>query len=393
MLFLKAAFWFFLSIIIYSYGIYTIILLIIKFFKNIFTLKKESEPVFFEPEVTLFVAAYNEKECIGQKINNSIQLSYPSEKIRMVWVTDGSNDGSPDMLKNYAGVQVYHQNERKGKVDAMNRGMKMVTTPLVIFSDANTDLNESAVRVIVNAFRDKKVGCVAGEKRIYSNNKEKAVGAGEGLYWQYESLIKKLESDINSTVGAAGELFAVRTELFEDVESDTILDDFTISLRIAEKGYKIKYVPGANAYEKASLSINEELKRKIRIASGGFQTLFRMTGLFNFFKHGLLSFQYISHKVLRWALVPVAFLMIFILNLSIVVISPFGYSFYSIVFAIQIIFYLFVLTGWLLSNKSIRMKIIFVPYYLFVMNYSILVGMIRYFRKKHSVVWEKAKRS
>jgi cellulose synthase/poly-beta-1,6-N-acetylglucosamine synthase-like glycosyltransferase len=249
------------------------------------------------------------------------------------------------------------------------------------------------VKKIVEKFMDPEVGCVAGEKRIYSGEKEKAVGAGEGIYWQYESLIKKLESDVNSTVGAAGELFAVRTELFENVETDTILDDFTISLRIAEKGYKVKYAPEANAYEKASFSIKEELKRKIRIASGGFQTLFRMSGLLNVFKHGLLSFQYISHKVLRWVLVPVSFLFIFFINLLIVLLSEPSFSFYSIILAIQVLFYLFVFTGWLLSNRRIRFKIIFMPYYLFVMNFSILAGMVRYFRKKHSPLWEKARRS
>lgn len=392
MLALKAAFWTFFFIIIYTYLFYTIILFIIRLFK-VGLFKKNKTHFSYEPEVTLFVTAYNEKDYIKKKIDNSLQLNYPKNKLKLLWVTDGSDDGSHEILKNYGNVSVYHNSERKGKIDAMNRGMKEVTTPIVIFSDANTDLNRDAVKEIVKEFSDPRVGCVAGEKRIYLSEKEKAVSAGEGIYWKYESLIKKLESDINSSVGAAGELFAIRTELFENVEPDTILDDFTISLIIAKKGYKIKYAPKAIACEKASFSIKEELKRKIRIASGGFQTLVRMKNLLNIFKYGFLSFAYISHKVLRWIMVPFSFIMIFFINILIVTFLSPSFSFYLFTFLLQIFFYILALTGFLLKNKSTKIKSIFIPFYLFIMNYAVLTGMIRYLRQKHSVIWEKAVRS
>ena len=378
-------------IIAYAYLVYTILLLILALIRRL-VIRSQTYSEDYEPEVTLFIPAYNEIECIDQKINNSFQLDYPPDKIRFLWVTDGSDDGSPELLQKYHNVEVLHQDKRLGKINAMNRGMKYVKTPIVIFSDANTDLNKEAVREIVRLFSNNKVGCVAGEKRIYVDEKEKAVGAGEGLYWLYESFIKKIESSLGSALGAVGELFAIRRELYKEVEEDTILDDFIISMRVAKEGNMIKYAPDAYASERASLSIKEELKRKIRIASGGFQALKRIPGLLNIFKYGLLSLQFFSHKVLRWTLVPFSFIIVFITNLLIILLQPVPEHLYMIFLTIQIVFYLTALLGSVLKDYKIRLKFLFIPYYLFVMNYSIILGMIRFFTRKQTAIWEKAKR-
>jgi len=140
----------------------------------------------------------------------------------------------------------------------MNRGMQFIKTPIVIFSDGNTMLGKESVQRIVDMFKDPKVGCVSGEKRIFSKDTDAAVGS-EGIYWKYESKLKKWDAELYSVVGAAGELFAVRTELFQEVEKDTLLDDFIISLRIAMKGYTIQYDPEAYAIESASANVQEEL--------------------------------------------------------------------------------------------------------------------------------------
>ena len=203
----------------------------------------------------MLVPAYNEKKCIENKIKNSLDLDYPNDKLKLVWVTDGSNDGTPEELRKYNNVTALHEKVRKGKINAMNRAIKFIKTPIIVFSDANTKLNKNSIKEIVEIFMDKSIGCVAGEKRIALSKREKAVSAGEGIYWQYESIIKTLESELNSVMGAVGELFAVRSELYDDVKEDTILDDFIISLKIVKKGYKIKYAPNAYACESASLSI------------------------------------------------------------------------------------------------------------------------------------------
>lgn len=385
-------FWTSLLIIVYSYLGYPLIIYTLSLFVKLFKSKLiENHNNAYEPEVTLFVASYNELNIIEEKLKNSFSLNYPKEKLKYVWVTDGSDDGSAETLSNYKNIQVYHHKDRKGKVGAINRGMSLVETPIVIFSDANSMLNKKSIIHIINAFKDSSVGCVAGEKRILLKNKDNAVNSGEGIYWKYESFIKKYESQIGSALGAVGELFAIRKELFEEIERDTILDDFIISLRIAQKGFKIKYVPKAYAVESASINIHEELKRKTRIAYGGFQAITRLTPLLNPVKNPLLTFQYLSHKMLRWTFVPFAFILIFISNLCIAFEENWK-GFYSILFYLQIIFYLFVLLGAFLQSKKTNLKIFFAPYYLFIMNLAEIIGLIRFLRKSQSVNWEKAKR-
>jgi cellulose synthase/poly-beta-1,6-N-acetylglucosamine synthase-like glycosyltransferase len=347
----------------------------------------------YEPDVTLFIAAYNEKDFVAEKVKNSRELDYPAEKLHMVWVTDGSDDGTPDLLRTFHGVEVHHQPQRSGKIGAMNRGMKLVKTPIVVFCDANTMLGKESIRRIVNMFSDPKVGCVSGEKRIISKDKDAAAGAGEGIYWKYESTLKKWDAELYSVVGAAGELFAIRTDLYREVERDTLLDDFIISLRVAQEGYTIQYDPEAYAIETASANVKEELKRKIRISAGGIQSVIRLSSLLNIFKYGTLSFQYISHRVLRWTLAPLSLLLMIPAGLLLALHEGIlGFGFYSSLFWLQILFYLSALLGWYLENRSIKVKLLFVPYYFFIMNLSVFLGLRRYIKGSQSVNWERAKR-
>ena len=279
-----------------------------------------------------------------------------------------------------------------GKTAAINRAMGHIKTPLVIFSDANTLLNEEAVRNIVKRFHDPKVGCVAGEKRIIIKTKENATASGEGFYWRFESFIKTNESIVASTMGAVGELFALRTELFNPIPDNSIIDDFVISLTIALNGYHIKYAPDAVASETASLTIKDEMTRKVRIASGGFQTMVNMPQLFNIFRNGMLSFQFISHKALRWTLVPFAFPALFIVNGIIAITSMDPHDFFTVFFYLQAFAYLLVLIGLVVKNIHTRLKFLFFPYYLMIMNLSQILGLVKFLRGNHSVIWDKVKR-
>lgn len=389
-------FWMMLATLFYTYAGYGMILYILVTVKNrIKSSKPAGNPGEYEPEVCLFVTAYNECEYIDQKVANSFSLDYPREKVQYIWVTDGSDDGTPTLLGKHPELQVYHQPARKGKIDAMNRGMQFVKTPIVIFSDTNTRLSRNTIRDMVACFADPKVGCVAGEKRIAEKEAENASAAGEGLYWRIESRIKELDAALNSAVGGVGELFAIRTQLYQPVEEDTLLDDFIISLRIARMGYRIAYTPGAWAEETASLNVKEELKRKIRIAAGGVQTMFRLPWLFNVFKYGCLSWQYFSHKVLRWSVAPLFLFLFLPVNTWLVAENNLWWqpSFYSAVLWFQLLCYLMALAGWILENKKFRIKILFAPYYFVMVNYASVAGMIRYFRRKQKVTWEKSKRA
>jgi cellulose synthase/poly-beta-1,6-N-acetylglucosamine synthase-like glycosyltransferase len=391
---LMITFWILLFIVFYAYIGYGILLFLLVRMKRLFhSSKRENHPDTYEPDVTLFVAAYNECDYVDTKVKNSMELDYPREKLHLIWVTDGSDDGTPDLLKKYEGIEVYHLPERNGKIGAINRGMKLVKSPIVVFSDANSMLGKESIRRIVSLFSDPKVGCVSGEKRIFSKDKDAAAGAGEGLYWKYESTLKKWDAELYSVVGAAGELFAIRTELYQEVEPDTLLDDFIISLRVAQKGYTIQYDPEAYAIETASANVKEELKRKVRISAGGIQSVIRLKSLFNIFKYGILSFQFISHRILRWTLAPFSLLLMLIASFILALHEGlFGFGLYSILFWLQVIFYLAALLGWYLENRSVRVKLLFVPYYFFIMNLSVFLGLIRYFKRSQSVNWERARR-
>ncbi|GAB4317798.1 MAG: glycosyltransferase family 2 protein [Bacteroidales bacterium] len=391
---IEILFWVGLFIIFYAYIGYGILLFFLVRLKRLFGRKNEQRIENYEPEVTLLISAYNEKDFVEQKVKNTRELDYPKEKLRQIWVTDGSDDGTPDLLRKFPDVEVYHQPERRGKIAAMNRGVKLVKTPIVIFSDANTLLGKNSVREIVNLFANPKVGCVSGEKRIFSKDSDTAAGAGEGLYWKYESTLKKWDAELYSVVGAAGELFAIRTELFQDVEPDTLLDDFIISLRTAMKGYTIQYNPEAYAIEAPSANVKEELKRKIRISAGGIQSVIRLKELLNIFKYGVLSFQYISHRVLRWTLAPLFLLLIFVFNFVLLYANDLYLNpeIYRWLFWGQSIFYIAALLGWILENRKLRLKILFVPYYFFIMNLSVYLGFKRFLKGQQSVNWERARR-
>lgn len=393
MFIIKLIFWTLVFIVFYAYLGYGILLYLIIRIRRLFRSgKKKVFDSDYEPEVTLFIAAYNEKDFVGEKMKNITGLDYPSEKLHVMWVTDGSNDGTPELLRKFNNIEVYHLNERNGKIGAMNRGMKFVKTPIVIFSDANTLISRDSVRRIVSLFSDPRVGCVSGEKRISMHEKDSAAGAGEGLYWKYESTLKKWDAELYSVAGAAGELFAIRSDLFIEMEKDTLLDDFMISLRIAQQGYTIQYDPEAYAIESASADIKEELKRKIRISAGGIQSMIRMKSLLNIFRYGILSFQYISHRVLRWSLAPVSLLLMIPLN-AVLAIREQPFGIYSVLFLSQLFFYCLALIGWYLENNSIKSRILFVPYYFLIMNLSVFLGFRRYLQGSQPVNWERAKRS
>jgi poly-beta-1,6-N-acetyl-D-glucosamine synthase len=384
------AFWISLFIVFYTFFGYGILLFFIIKIKRIF----KGKPPIPElngnyPTVTLIVSAYNEESCIKEKIENSLALEYPKDKIVFLFVTDGSTDATPQIVSQYPTIKLMHEDARKGKIAAVDRAMKTVSTDITVFTDANTLLNKKAIVNICRHYTDPKVGAVSGEKRVHIDEMADAT-AGEGFYWKYESKLKTWDSELYSVVGAAGELFSVRTDLFIPVEPDTILDDFMISLLIAEKGYRIIYEPNAYATETGSESIGEELKRKIRIAAGGIQSILRLKKLMNPLHNFVLHFQYVNHRVLRWTVTPFLMLLVFFINILICVVNP--SIAYTAIMAMQVLFYALAALGWLLEKRQVRIKALFIPYYFCMMNYAVAAGIRRYFLKQQSAVWEKAKR-
>ncbi len=390
---MKTIFWITLLLAFYTYFGYGLLLYILVKIKEFIYPKRQIstiEPLENYPSVCLFIAAYNEQDIVDAKMQNCNSLNYPKDKLNILWITDGSNDNTNNLLEKYKNVKVYYQAKRMGKAAAFNRGIEFVSDDIVIFTDANTMLCTNAIREIVLAFKDKMVACVAGEKRVQSDKIAGAV-AGEGLYWKYESKLKELDSRLYSTVGAAGELFAIRKQHFVPLSHDTLLDDFILSLSIAMKGYKIAYCKQAYALESPSANMKEENKRKVRIAAGGLQSIYRLRPLLNIFKYKTLSFQYISHRVLRWTITPIALILLFISNTAIVVNKP--DIFYLIFLFLQTVFYLCALVGYYLASKNIKNKILYVPFYFTIMNINVLRGFSYLRKNKGKGTWERAKRS
>ena len=388
---MKIFFWISLAIIFYTFFGYGILLYVLVRLKRLF---RPAKPVLYSfddmPSCTLIVAAYNEADYITQKIENTLALRYPEGKLKFVFVTDGSNDGTPEIVKAYPDIKLLHDDARRGKISAVHRAIEQVDTSLLVFTDANTFLNPDAMLLLCRHYKDAKVGAIAGEKRVMIEDAADAT-AGEGIYWKYESKLKAWDSELYSVVGAAGELFSIRRELYEPVPSNSVLDDFMISMRIAEKGFKIVYEPEAYAQELSSANIAEELKRKVRIAAGGIQSIIWLNKLLNPFRFPTLSFQYLSHRVLRWTITPFLMICALLANL-IILFDQEASAIYTILFICQVLFYLAAYTGKVLEDRKVKVKILFVPYYFCMMNYAVIAGIIRYLFSEQSVVWEKAVR-
>lgn len=380
--------WLFLWLIVYSYLGYGLLLYLLIRRKR----ARQGRPTPPQPEVwpavTLLVAAYNEADCIAAKIENSLALTYSGE-LHLLFVTDGSDDGTPTVVRRHPGVRLLHQPERRGKIAAVHRAMPEVGTPIVVFSDANTLLNPEAITNLLRHFDDPRVGVVAGEKRVMSAAADSASAAGESLYWRYESQLKAWDSEWHSTVGAAGELFAMRRDLYQPVAPNAIIEDFVMTMSIAARGYRIAYEPEAYAMETASLSVSEEMKRKVRIAAGAFQAMGWLRGVLTWRKQPRLWFQYLSHRVLRWTLAPLG--LLWLLGALPWLAWQSGGLWVPLA-AIQALCYLLASVGWGLENQQIRVKAFFVPYYFLMMNLSVLRGYLRHRRGQQAVTWERAAR-
>jgi cellulose synthase/poly-beta-1,6-N-acetylglucosamine synthase-like glycosyltransferase len=342
------------------------------------------------PSLTVLIPAFNEASVIGGKIRNSLSLRYPREKFRVLVITDGSTDGTEQIVRAFPQVDLLHETERLGKAAAINRAMQEITSDLVVLTDANTVLNEEALLQLVQPFGNPAVGAVSGEKLVVSSASEELSSEGEGLYWKYESFLKQNDARLNSIVGAAGELLALRTSLFTPLEPDTVLDDFVLSMRICEAGYRVAYQPDARAVETGSFNLEEEQKRKIRIAAGGFQALGRLSKSWQYRNNPLLFFQFFSHRVLRWVAAAPALIIMAISTVYLVVKGAGGI--YELAGLVQLLFYGLAVIGWLGARTNTKWPIVYIPYYFVFMHWAILAGLIKYLTGGTDAKWEKANR-
>ena len=395
MLVLKIIFWLCLALVVYTYVGYGAMLYIILKIKKLFV-RREASPILpldqqLLPEVTLMICAFNEADVIEEKMKNIRELNYPQDKLCVMWVTDGSSDDSNKLLASYPEVTLVYSPERKGKAAAMQHGLRKNKAEYVIFTDANTMLNANAIREIVRQFMRPNVSCVSGEKRVKARHSGQAAAEGEGLYWKYESTLKKWDSELYSAMGAAGELFAIRMSHYRQAPSNALLDDFMMSMLILKDGHRIAYTKEAYATEYGSANTEEESKRKRRIAAGGLQSIWWLRSLMNPFAYPKVAFQYISHRVLRWSITPIALFALIPLNLLLIVFD--GHPLYCIIGVLQLLFYLSALTGHILKQIGHRNKLLYVPCYFMFMNLNVFLGIRYLMTHNSSGTWEKARRA
>jgi cellulose synthase/poly-beta-1,6-N-acetylglucosamine synthase-like glycosyltransferase len=252
-------------------------------------------------------------------------------------------------------------------------------------------LNRESIREIARQFMKPGVSCVSGEKRVAVRREGEVAAEGEGMYWKYESTLKQWDSDFHSAMGAAGELFAIRMADYREAPSHALLDDFMMSMLLVRDGHRIAYTSKAYAMEYGSADMHEESKRKRRIAAGGLQSIWWLRDLMNPFRHPVVAFQFVSHRVLRWSITPFALLALIPLNIALVAMHA-GLV-YTIILVLQAIFYLSTAGGWLLAKKQKKNKLLYIPYYFMFMNINVFRGIAYLNSHKNSGVWEKARRS
>jgi cellulose synthase/poly-beta-1,6-N-acetylglucosamine synthase-like glycosyltransferase len=394
MLLLKVLFWICMFIVFYTYLGYGILLWLIIRIKRLVKGRPTPTPMPTDdelPTMTLMICAYNEQDVVVEKMQNTRALDYPKDKFRVMWVTDGSNDRTNELLAAYPEVDIVYSPERRGKTAALKHGLREIKTQYVAFTDANTMINSGAMKEIARLFMDKTVGCVSGEKRVAARKAGEMAAEGEGLYWRYESTLKKWDSELYSTMGAAGELYAMDPTLCRDVPDNALLDDFMMSMYVVDEGHRIAYAPDAYALEYGSADIHEESKRKRRIAAGGLQSIWWLRKMLNPFRQPLVAFQYISHRVLRWSVTPIAMVLLLIINAVLVAMGA-GW-FFTIMLILQLLFYLAALLGYILSEHGHRNKLLYTAYYFVFMNLNVFRGMAYLKSHSNSGTWEKAKRS
>ena len=349
-------------------------------------MQKKVKKANIEPTVALMIAAYNEERSIAKKIENSLSLDYPKDKFKIIVVSDGSTDRTDDVVKSYAdrGVELIRVEGRVGKTEARNVAVRSVKEEIIIFSDATTKYKTDIVRKLVRNFADKTVGMVTGHL-IYQDGDDTQMGLGQKLYWQYESLIKKSQTEMGTLTGSVGCVTAFRTSLYTPLP-DNIIEDFTGPLMMVMKGYRVVYEEEAICFEETTTKSSKEWSMRVRVIRGGMTGLLFAKKILNPFQYPLASFQLISHKILRW-MVPL--FMIFFATVTLqAVLADSEYIVAQVLLIIQVLFYGSAALAFLLEKKGIHLKITAIPFYFVVVNLAALVAMFKMLNHTLEATWE-----
>ena len=371
-------FWICVSIILYTFVGYLLLLKIVSLFENF----KKVKNINNRYSVTLLISAYNEEKVIEEKLINSLKLEY--ENLQIIVSSDGSSDQTIEKTSKYLSdkVKVLNYLEHRGKNSAINDSVSKIDTDLIIFSDADVLYKSDCIEKLVASFSN-DVGCVVGEYKFLDSSTS-PTSQGEGLYWKYEILLRKLEGNIGSLLVSSGSVCAIRRDLFSPLNTSGAADDMQIPIEILSKGYSVVYEEDAIAYLKTATDLKDEFRRKIRIINQGLYT-------FKVLKDKIKGFtlvQFISHKCLRW-LLGIWAILLYLSNLLLLN-KDITFNFYGLIFIMQNIFYLLAIIGYIIKNKKNVSKIFYIPFYFSMISITGIVALFQYFTGGRYVKWEKA---
>jgi cellulose synthase/poly-beta-1,6-N-acetylglucosamine synthase-like glycosyltransferase len=345
----------------------------------------------YTPQVSLLIIAHNEEKVIGRKIENSLDLNYPKDKIEIIVVDDGSNDRTRDIVREYEkfGVKLIEQSPRRGKASAINLGLKNVNGEVIVITDANSMFHKDAIKNLVRHFSIPVVGGVGG--RYEPKNLEGThIGFGNLMYWKLERFIRERESSIDSIVGMNGNIMAIRRGIIERIDENLLTEDFDITVSLREKGFRVLYDPEAFSWKPAPKSLKDEIIQKKRRIIGTIQTLLRHKSvLFNpkYGWYGILILP--SHKLFQM-IVPFFFILLVISSFCLYLTT--NSILFHVIFYLLSTFLMFSIVSIILLRLRPNMK--FLPVvlskYFFLQHYEVLLGWLDYLRGNYQVTWERA---
>lgn len=374
---MQYVFWVAAALLLLTFGGYSILVMLIGAFVNRKVARSD-----IEPSVTFVITAYNERLHITEKITHTLGLDYPRDKLQIIVASDGSTDGTDDIVRTFTehGVSLLRVEGRRGKTAAQNEAVKHASGEILLFSDATTHYSNDVIRKIVRNYADPTVGAVGGRFH-YSNAGSTAVGLGTVLFWKYETLLKVLSSRIWTITGCSGCIYSVRRSLYAPLPAE-IISDFCEPMKILEAGYRVIFEPEAIAYEETTSKAKHEFSMRVRVISRGMHGLLYMRSLLNPFRHPFLSIHLIFNKLLRWAF-PLTVVALLISSASLV-----GIPFYGFVFALLLLSLLAAAIGAGLERFMRLPKFLGLPLYLATVGLASIVAMYRVAKGKRATVWE-----
>lgn len=336
-----------------------------------------------EPHVTVLITAFNEEAAIREKLESTLRIDYPAEKLEILVASDGSTDGTDAIVKEFEGrgVKLFRQEGRVGKTTTQNNAVEVTSGEIVLFSDATTTYDSDVFRLLLPAFADETVGCVAG-RLVYVDDKRTTVGKGVQSYWGYETFIKLAESRACSLIGASGCLYAVRKAAYEPMYAEAC-SDFLICTSLYRQGLRSVFAPEAVCFEDTNHRSDDELRMRVRVISQTFTDLWRNRDMLNPFKSGFFAIQLISHKLLRYA-VPLLLLLVFVSSIFLSGDIPI----YVLALTAQAIFYSLALGGWVLERMGKRLSLLGMPLYFVLANLASVVAFYKFLRGETYARWE-----